>query len=96
MQCYIYRSSVKEGLYVYVAHEDALKSLPAVVLKQLGAPELAMTLELNADKKLGQEHAPTVMTNIENQGFHVQMPKDIEQQLSAISNNATSGGKPRR
>jgi len=45
MQCYIYRSSIKDGLYVYLAHEDGLEKLPPPVLKQLGIPELAITGE---------------------------------------------------
>ena len=87
MQCYIYRSSVKEGLYVYLADNDALDALPEPVRKQLGVPELAMSLELNAETRLGQEHAPTVLENLATQGFHVQMPRDLEQQLASLAHN---------
>ena len=89
MQCYIYRSSIKDGLYVYMAEEDALHTLPEPVRKQLGQPELAMTLEISAETRLGQEHAPTVLENVAAQGFHVQMPRDIEQQLAGLSLNTT-------
>ncbi|MFK7994050.1 MAG: YcgL domain-containing protein [Granulosicoccus sp.] len=89
MQCYIYRSSVKEGLYVYLAEEDGLEKLPAPVMKQLGVPEYAMTLELSAEKKLGQEDAGTVIENLSRQGFHLQMPRDIERQLESIALAAT-------
>lgn len=89
MQCYIYRSSIKEGLYVYLASEDGLDQLPAPVLKQLGTPELSMSLELNPERKLGQEDAKVVLKNLETQGFHVQMPRDIEHQLAAIAQAAT-------
>lgn len=90
MQCYIYRSSIKDGLYVYLAHEDGLEKLPPPVLKQLGIPELAMSIELTPERKLGQEHTPTVLKNLNEQGFHVQMPKDIEQQLQQLALAATS------
>ncbi|MFK7857572.1 MAG: YcgL domain-containing protein [Granulosicoccus sp.] len=89
MQCYIYRSSVKDGLYVYLAEEDGLEKLPAPVMKQLGIPEYAMSLELSADRKLGQEDATTVMENLTRQGFHVQMPREIEKQLESIALSAT-------
>lgn len=89
MQCYIYRSSIKEGLYVYIADEDGLDKLPEPVLKQLGAPELSMTLDLKPDQKLVQEDAQTVIENLKAQGFHIQMPRDIEDQLQAIALNAT-------
>lgn len=91
MQCYIYRSSVKDGLYVYLAEQDALETLPDAVRKQLGDAEFAMALELSPERKLGQEDANKVIQNLEEQGFHLQMPRDIETQLERISMKATSG-----
>ena len=88
MQCYIYRSSIKEGLYVYIADEDGLDKLPAPVLKQLGTAEFSMELDLKPDRKLIQENTRTVIENLKNQGFHVQMPRDIEDQLQAIALSA--------
>jgi len=89
MQCYIYRSSIKEGLYVYIAEENGLDKLPAPVLKQLGTPELSMTLDLQPDRTLIQEDTATVMENLKTQGFHIQMPRDIEDQLQAIAQRST-------
>lgn len=89
MQCYIYRSSIKDGLYVYLAEEDGLGRLPEPVLKQMGVPEFAMSLEIDASRKLGQEDAATVLQNLECQGFHLQMPRDLESQLASIANTAT-------
>jgi len=95
MQCYIYRSSIKEGLYVYLADEDGLSDLPEPVMKQLGTPEFSMTLDLHPDKKLVQENATDVLENLKTRGFHVQMPRDIEDQLEAIAkrSNTTSNKK---
>ena len=93
MQCYIYRSSLKEGMYVYLNEEDGLEKLPAAVLKQLGTAEFAMSIELSANRKLGQEDASTVLENIRKQGFHLQMPRDLERQLESIALSATL--KPR-
>lgn len=93
MQCYIYRSSIKDGLYVYLAEEDGLERLPEPVLKQMGVPELAMKLELDPQKKLGQEDVSTVLQNLASQGFHVQMPRDIEDQLATIAVTATQKGQ---
>ena len=93
MQCYIYRSSIKEGLYVYIADEDGLDKLPEPVLKQLGTPEFSMSLDLQPDRKLIQEDARAVIENLKNQGFHIQMPRDIEDQLQAIAQNTTHNHK---
>ncbi len=57
---------------------DDLDALPEPVRRQLGRAELAMTLELTPQRKLGQEDAATVLRNLEERGFHVQMPRDIE------------------
>ena len=85
MQCYIYRSSIKEGLYVYLADEDGLDRLPEPVRKQLGTPVFSMSLDLQPDSRMGQEDARVVMDNLTTRGFHIQMPRDIEQQLRSIA-----------
>ena len=88
MQCYIYRSSIKEGLYVYIADEDGLDELPAPVVKLLGTPEFSMKLDLEPDRKLIQEDTKVVIENLKTQGFHIQMPQDIEEQLQTIALSA--------
>ncbi len=93
MQCYIYRSSIKDGLYVYLKDEDGLENLPAPVKKQLGTPEFAMQIEITPDRKLGQEDARDVIKNLETQGFHIQMPRDIEGIVADISREASDNSK---
>jgi uncharacterized protein len=78
MLCCIYRSSKKEGLYVYVLEDAGLDHLPDPVMKQLGEPTLALTVDLSKRTSLGQENIAEVRSNLESQGFHIQMPKDIE------------------
>jgi uncharacterized protein YcgL (UPF0745 family) len=78
MQCWIYRSDVREGLYVWLATDDGLDTLPQAVRKQLGTAELAMSIDLQPGQKLGQEDPAVVIANLKSQGFHVQMPRDIE------------------
>ncbi len=78
MQCFVYRSSLKDGLYVYLVEEEGLEKLPGPVLKQLGEPEFAMSIDLSKRKSLGHEDITTVRKNLADQGFHVQMPRSIE------------------
>ena len=89
MQVTIYRSSVKDGLYVYLASTQGLASLPAPVMKQLGAPEKAMEIELDKNRKLSNADASEVLEAIENQGFYVQMPHDIEAVLARVADTRT-------
>lgn len=86
MQVTVYRSSVKDGLYVFVGEETSLETLPAPVLKQLGAPEKAMEFELTEERKLPNADTHEVLEAIATQGFYVQMPRDIEALLAHISN----------
>lgn len=89
MQCYIYRSSIKDGLYVYLADENGMEKLPEPLKKQLGDPQFSMSLDLTEERKLGQENTQTVLENLATQGYHVQMPKDIEHQLETIAKTST-------
>ena len=77
MTCYIYRCSRKEDMYIYLAEKDDFSRVPAEIMRSLGKTELAMELELTADKKLAREDASAVINNLETNGFHLQLPRDI-------------------
>ena len=83
MRCHVYRSSRKEGLYVYLPREDDFSSLPENLTKQLGQLELALTLELTQDSKLNREQPALVLDNLNKQGYHVQMPETLESLLKS-------------
>lgn len=85
MQCYIYRSLKKKGLYVYMPKKDSFEDIPKQILTQIGEIEFSMEIELTKDKKLAKENAASVLENIDKNGFHLQMPSDIEDILKAIS-----------
>ncbi|MBB3046512.1 hypothetical protein FHR99_000748 [Litorivivens lipolytica] len=70
----IYRSPKKEGMYLYVEKSEGLERVPEPLLKQFGAPELAMTLVLTPERKLARAEAPKVLESIADQGFYLQMP----------------------
>ena len=85
MQCFIYRSLKKNGLYVYMPKKDDFEKIPEGIMAQLGEIEFAMKIELTKDKKLAKEDPVKVIENIEINGFHLQMPSDIEDILNNIS-----------
>jgi uncharacterized protein YcgL (UPF0745 family) len=93
MQVSIYRSSVTEGLYVYVAPETNVDSLPDPVKRQLGTPELAMEFELDSERKLPNADTAEVLEKLASQGFYIQMPKSIEAILADLSARAVLGNK---
>ena len=107
MKCHVYRSSVKDGLYVYVAaggddqgtpgddgaDAPGLAALPGPVRRQLGRAELAMTIELEPGRKLGQEDVGEVLANLAERGFHVQMPRDIEPLVERAAREANDAAR---
>ncbi|GGE40095.1 YcgL domain-containing protein [Halopseudomonas oceani] len=72
--CSIFRSTKKQGMYLYVPREKGLSDLPDALLQLFGKGEHAMDLVLHEERKLAQEDILTVLDNLREQGFHLQMP----------------------
>ena len=87
MKCDIYRSQKKEDTYLYLRHPADLDIVPETLSKTLGKLDHVMELELSAEKKLAREDAKTVMENITEQGFHLQMPPKLESLLAKHNPN---------
>lgn len=79
MKCYVYRSNRKQDTYVYLPKKDDFEEIPDVLMKVFGEPEYALEFDLTADRKLAQENAQEVLENIQERGFHLQMPAENEQ-----------------
>ncbi|MFW5450009.1 MAG: YcgL domain-containing protein [Methylophagaceae bacterium] len=75
MNTYIYKSSRKDELYIYLAKKDDFSVVPQALYDSMGRePIFVMELELTPDRPLAREDVNTVMKNLEKQGFHVQIP----------------------
>lgn len=72
--CFIYKTFKREEMYLYVSKKDDFEDVPEAVIRQFPAPEFVMELELHASRKLGREDVKVVMQNLQEQGFHIQMP----------------------
>jgi hypothetical protein len=79
--CSIYRSSKREGMYLYVRRDQKLDELPEALMKVFGAPAHAMDILLSAEKKLANADATKVMSEIRQQGFFLQMPPQGDEPL---------------
>lgn len=91
--CNIYRSSKKEGMYLYVSKQDMLKKVPDQLLALFGKPELAMTMLLTPDKPLLRTSADQVMEAIEQQGYYLQMPPSPDEDMQAIAQQNSKLGQ---
>lgn len=68
-------------MYLYISEENNFEPVPDELLSRFGEPVFVMSLELSPHKKLARENSLTVMGNLQQQGFHLQMPPKLQPQL---------------
>jgi uncharacterized protein YcgL (UPF0745 family) len=71
----VFRSTRREGTYLYVERGTDLATLPPALLKVFGAPESVLTFKLHEQRKLAQAIASEVLQAIAAQGFYLQTPR---------------------
>lgn len=76
MQCYVYRSPKKADTYLYLPNEADFSQVPAALMKVFGTPEFALVFELHPERRLAQEDPKQILSNLQSQGFHLQMPAE--------------------
>ncbi|MBE2896608.1 YcgL domain-containing protein [Pasteurellaceae bacterium HPA106] len=74
MQCTIYKSGKKEGMYLYLREKDDFSAIPPLLLAQLGQLTLVMELNLSTRDKLARADIEQVKAQLREQGFYLQMP----------------------
>ncbi|WP_275098589.1 YcgL domain-containing protein [Sedimenticola hydrogenitrophicus] len=75
--CWIYRSSKKDEMYLYLARQDAFEDVPQALLQRFGTPLPVMELALHPDRPLAREDVNKVIGNLRNLGYHLQMPPKL-------------------
>jgi uncharacterized protein YcgL (UPF0745 family) len=78
MLCRIYRSPRREEMYLYIAAEQGLESVPQALLARFGEPELVMTLDLARRSRLARADIREVIARIDAEGFYLQLPPGPE------------------
>jgi len=74
MKCSVVRSSLKDFTYIYLLAGQDFEDLPDTLKNVFGEPEFVMALELTPERKLAYEDVTLVMQNLDEQGYHLQMP----------------------
>ena len=78
MNTYIYKSSKKDELYLYLAKKDDFSIVPQALYDSMGKePIFVMEIELSPEKQLAREDVTKVMNSLQTQGYHMQMPPQI-------------------
>ncbi len=81
LPCWIYKSPLKEEMYLYINEQDDFGQVPGPLLKRFGQPVFVMELALHEERSLAREDAGKVMRNLAEHGFHLQMPPDLKPDL---------------
>ena len=74
INCEIYKGTKKDEMYLYVSAEQGLEAVPEVLLESFGELSLVMKIILSSEKKLARVDIETVMEEIHNKGFYLQVP----------------------
>ncbi|MCL4136024.1 UNVERIFIED_CONTAM: hypothetical protein GTU68_002583 [Idotea baltica] len=74
--CSIYKSLRHQEMYLYVLKTDIMKRVPSDLLELFGKPEHVFDLVLTPERTLSVENVQTVLNNLKEQGYHLQLPPD--------------------
>ena len=80
MLCSIYKSTIKEGSYLYVPKKDDFSEVPEALMKMFGKPVFVMLIKLEG-RNLAQVDVNKVQESINEQGFFLQLPPPPENVL---------------
>ena len=74
INCEIYKGTKKDEMYLYVPAVQGLKAVPEVLLESFGELSLVMKILLRSKQKLARVDVETVIEEIHNKGFYLQVP----------------------
>lgn len=83
MQTAIYKGKRQFDTYLYVEQENQFERVPDALKDMLGTLEHVMTIELSTDRKLASADVETVMKELTDKGYFLQLPPEN----SAVSRN---------
>lgn len=83
----VYRSKVKDQMYLYIRVKDDFSEVPPELLKMFGMPEFALQLNLVKRKKLARVELSDVKDALAEQGYFLQIPPSIHDNQADINHN---------
>ncbi len=75
MKCWVYKSSKKRGVYVYLAKQTGFDLLPEQLMSAFSDDDFVMSLELDEQRKLARNNVKEVMRYLDKQGYYLQLPE---------------------
>ena len=74
IDCHIYRSKYKQGLYLYLSVKDNFDILPENLKGKLGTLEFTFSMTLDESRKLVRVDTKKALQQLKRDGFFLQMP----------------------
>ena len=81
MLCAIYKSAKKAQMYLFFFFCDDFSSVPEALMTMFGTPKLVTLTNLATKNKLAFADLDKVKTNLNEEGFYLQMPPPQEDLL---------------
>ncbi|PJE78448.1 Protein YcgL [invertebrate metagenome] len=90
----VYKTLVREGVYLYVDKKDQLSKVPEELLKRFHHTEHVMDILLTSRKKLARADSSSVMDAIDQKGFYLQMPPAEEEYIKHLPDHLLTFNDP--
>lgn len=81
MLCAIYKSAKKAQMYLFVKTRDDFSLVPEQLMAMFGTPTLVTLTNLATKTKLAFADLDKVKTNLNDEGYYLQMPPPQEDLL---------------
>ena len=86
MNCYVYRSNKKPGMFLYLVEKDDFSQVPESLMKLLGEIVFSFEFDLSKDRKLVKAEAEEVLRIMNENGYFLQMPPAKSELLGQKTN----------
>ncbi len=86
MNCYVYRSNAKPGMYLYLIEKDNFTEVPDSLMQLLGDVIYSFEFDLSKDRKLVKAEAQEVLRIMSENGYFLQMPPAKSELLGQKAN----------
>ena len=87
MNCFVYRSEKKQGMYLYLRTKDDFDCVPAALIKLIGEVTFSFDFDLSKKKKLVKAEADEVMRLLSDNGYFLQMPPS-KSEIAGLRSNS--------
>ena len=81
LPCWIYKSSRKDEMYIYLAEEEGFDDVPEDLRQSFGEPVFVMELKLSEQRPLARADVVAGMRSLRDEGFYLQIPPKLNPDL---------------